>query len=94
LEDVVKLRVEASDARIDVVLEEPAKGCPKISRSRHITKHQIKKLSEDPCVDPLDDGEIVLAPTRITWARGTKSVAMWSRRLQRPRWTLKRWHKW
>jgi hypothetical protein len=32
-------------------------------------EHQIENLDGDPRVDPLDDGEIVLDPTRIGWAR-------------------------
>jgi hypothetical protein len=43
-------------------------GCPKVSHSGGVTKHQIENLGGDPRVDLLDDGEIVLDPTKISWA--------------------------
>jgi hypothetical protein len=39
LDGVAKLRVEGGDAHADVVLEELAKGRPKISHSGGVTEH-------------------------------------------------------
>jgi hypothetical protein len=67
LNGVAELGVEAGDACVDVVLEELAERCPKISCRRSVAEHQIENLGGDPSVNPLDDGEVVLDPTSINW---------------------------
>ena len=60
-----ELGVESVDAGIGVVLKQLLKGGPKISCSDIVVGDKIEKLGGDPSINPLDDREIVLHPTRI-----------------------------
>jgi hypothetical protein len=67
--NVTELDMEVVDAGIDFVLKKLAKGGPKGGGSRGLTEDKVKDLDEDRSVDPPDDGEIILDPTRIIRAR-------------------------
>ena len=52
------------------------KGSPEIGGGGVIVGHQIEKLRGDACVNPLDDGEIIFHPARISglWRVGGINV--------------------
>ena len=59
-----------------VVLKQLLKGSPEIGGGGVIVGHQIEKLRGDACVNPLDDGEIIFHPARISglWRVGGINV--------------------
>jgi hypothetical protein len=69
LDVVAELIVEAVYVSVDAVLKELAKRGPKGCVGRGVAEDEIEDLGRNPSVDPLDDEEFVLNPTRIIGAR-------------------------
>ena len=65
LGDGAELGVKSVDAGVGVVLKQLLEGGPKIGCSGVVVGDKIEKLGGDPSINPLDDREIVLHPTRI-----------------------------
>jgi hypothetical protein len=68
LDSVADLGVEVVDPGIDVVLEELAQSRPESSGGGGLAKDEVDDLGGDTRVDPLDDGEVVSNPARISGA--------------------------
>ena len=67
LDGGAKLGMKSVDVSIDIVLEELMKGHPKGGGVGGVTEDKIKNLGGHALIDPLDDGEVVLDPSRIRW---------------------------
>jgi hypothetical protein len=68
LDGVADLSVEVVDPGIDVVLEELAQSHLESSGSGGLVEDEVEDLGGDACVDPLDDGEVISNPARISGA--------------------------
>jgi hypothetical protein len=68
LDGVADLGVEVVDPGVDVVLEELAQSRPESSGGGGLAEDEVEDLGGDTRVDPLDDGEVVSNPARISGA--------------------------
>jgi hypothetical protein len=68
LDGVADLGVEVVDPGVDVVLEELAQSRPESSGGGGLAEDEVEDLGGDARVDPLDDGEVVSNPARISGA--------------------------
>jgi hypothetical protein len=68
LDGVADLGVEVVDLGVDVVLEELAQSRPESSGGGGLAEDEVEDLGGDARVDPLDDGEVVSNPARISGA--------------------------
>jgi hypothetical protein len=57
--------VKRVDTRIGVVLKQLLERIPEFGGGAIIVGDEVEELGRDPSVNPLDDREIVLDPTRI-----------------------------
>lgn len=69
LGDGTKLRVEGRDAGVDVVLEEATKLAPDVASSNAVLDDEVEELCRDPCVEPLNNGQVILQPAGVGWGR-------------------------
>ena len=65
LDGVAELGVEGVDAGVDVVLEELTESHPKGGGVGGVAEDEVEDFRGDALINPLDDGEIVLDPSRI-----------------------------
>ena len=66
---IAKLGVQGVPPGIAVTLKELTQGGPDLGGGGIVVVEDIEDFCGDPGVKPLDDGEVVLDPLGIIWAR-------------------------